>query len=371
MRDKYKKLIFSAFCVFFPLSLQLAAQDAETQAAGPVPGKYSDIGDALKSFANINAKRMAVTGEIGLAWSDAYLGPLINLPPHWGIGISLGANAINSGDFNDLTKMLSLDDINGNLGIPFLPDAHLFPAYAVELRIGGFRSEHFDIGVRFGYLPAALSFFGDYKYTNMNVGGDIRFNINRGYGWSPKMSLSLGFSYVTGSYAIAGYQGTWSDTGKEEDWTPDTVFVSNGSNLEINWKSLAVQVQYSVSKTFQSSGISIYGGLAIGFAPISNTGMAISGADWTYGGRPAMENYETIVDDVKELAGFDDLSLTGDFTGIGFSGTMDPDGVSAVLLTGSAGLSFDFTNKTHLQLGLLFDFFSQGYGLTIGYRWQQ
>jgi len=374
LRHKYKKLIFVGLCAFFSLTLQYAQQI--------IPGKFGDIGKTLRDFTKYNAKRMTVTGDLGLNWSDCYLGPLINLPPHFGFGLTIGMNAIDQAHFNDLTYALffpnSLSDINGNLSIPIFPSAQFFPAYSVEARIGGFRSEHFDIGVRGGYLPEAVSFFDDYKYSNLNLGADIRFNIRRGWGWGPEMSLSLGVTYVKGGYTIEGRNDQWSNR-PNFDEMGDTIFALNGSDVVINWESLAFELQYSVSKRFYIAGISLYGAVGIGYAPVNKAGLYVLGDKFTMTGMtgPTVHDvpaeWSATASALKSAIGFDECTVDygGSEDKFGMRGTMNADPVDCITLTGAGGISLDFGNKTYLQFGLLFDFLSQGYGISIGYRWQQ
>ena len=49
-----------------------------------------DTFTAFNDYAADAGAAMAFIGGMGLAWSDPYIGHLINPIPHWGVGISPG-----------------------------------------------------------------------------------------------------------------------------------------------------------------------------------------------------------------------------------------------------------------------------------------
>ncbi|MDR2343285.1 MAG: hypothetical protein LBD86_01990 [Spirochaetaceae bacterium] len=106
-----------------------------------------DIADDLNEFADDMAGALPFIASIGLGWSDSYIGHLVDITPHWGMGITTGATTLKLGKLNVLLDHFGYQADDGFM------EKQLLPAYTVKVRIGGFRTLPFDIGVKWGWLP--------------------------------------------------------------------------------------------------------------------------------------------------------------------------------------------------------------------------
>ena len=142
---------------------------------------------SLKNFlADINLSLPDSTVS-GVTWSDAYIGQLVSVPPHFGAGLALGVSRFRVSGLKESLKV-----VGQNLPI----DELVFPTLALEGRIGGFILP-FDIGVRFGFLPKVeLQGIGlDY----LHYGADIRYALLKQNILLPNISLGLGYYGTSGN----------------------------------------------------------------------------------------------------------------------------------------------------------------------------
>jgi hypothetical protein len=324
-------------------------------AAIPVfSADLSEIGKAWSEFAADNSNRLPLTADIGLGWSDAYIGQLIDLPPHYGFGATFGMTSLRTEKLNALTDALSLEKME-----PWFAEKQFFPAYVVEARLGGFRDSPFDVGFKAGYWPALFPMFGDIEYNNIMFGGDFRYNLNRGYGWSPKLSVCFGINYLSGYFLKTGYDGVWGS------------LTSGGSDLRITWNTISFLAKIIISKNLFFDNITVFAGLNGGFS-ISETGLALIGDKWTWNGIEAKDmstgTYGAVKNALSGIASGSEWEIKENYGDFGAWGTLSNYTVS---LHTYEGISFDFANDTHLQLALMFDLLNLEFGLSVGYRWQQ
>ena len=206
MREKRKRILVVFFTVYTVLSANAQGQGTTT---GLTVGKFADIGQMLGAFSKNNAGRLNISADMGLNWSDSYIGELIHIPPHFGFGLSLVMNGVKNDNFNRL--------LSETLGTPaidaWFAQKQFFPNYLIECRIGGFRDLPFDIGLKVGYIPTVSFIFSDYGYNNLQFGGDIRYNFLSSYS-GLKMSMSVGVGYVNGYFSKSDYNISWSPTGQ-------------------------------------------------------------------------------------------------------------------------------------------------------------
>ncbi len=139
---------------------------------------------------------------IGNEWSDPYIGALIDVPPHFGVGVTAGIafsplksvlvdvqhiieSAGGSTGINEIDQLLSL----------FIP----LPAYSVDLRFGFTKDIPLEIGIKAGYLPLDFSSFGltGLKFDYLMIGGDIRYAFLKAKNIIiPDIIIGVGYSYV-------------------------------------------------------------------------------------------------------------------------------------------------------------------------------
>jgi len=192
------KKIEKVFCIFAVLLLIAIPAFSQTiPGLGSLQSKANEFTDSL-------ANSLPFNSTMGLNWSDAYIGQILALPPHFGIGFTTGFTTMNIGSINGLLNMFGVhefDDINAG-GLPL-------PGYTVEARIGGFVLP-FDIGVKFGYLKLNPDFINgllktdipDFSMDYMIVGGDIRYALIEGKKQPFRLSVGAGFNYLKGGISM-------------------------------------------------------------------------------------------------------------------------------------------------------------------------
>jgi len=132
---------------------------------------------------------------LGLNWSDAYIGQLLGVPPHFGVGVSAGATTVQADEIKTLLTTLGVDT-------GAFPRIVPIPAAVAEARIGGFLLP-FDIGVKGGYIPPDLGktikdATGGLNLDYLAAGADLRFALIKGNLLLPRVSLGVGVNYMKG-----------------------------------------------------------------------------------------------------------------------------------------------------------------------------
>jgi hypothetical protein len=350
----------------------LAVSGVFAQQNPKVVGKLSDIGSNLNDFAVHNGGRLNITADMGSNWSDIYIGELIHFPPHYGFGFSLAMNGIKAVHLNNL-----LDD---TLGIskmtPIFADKQFFPTYLVEMRIGGFRGAPFDVGIKAGFLPAIPipPVFSDFKYFNMQFGGDFRWCLINSIWSGFRLSLGLAANYLDGYIDYEGYRTQWSDVGQggSAAWTLDPA----GSTMRIGWNTISFNLRLMFQKTFRGSGITLFGSVMAGYG-ITNTKIGFIGDAIEAGGSGSISRImdmngaemKQVENSLKSFVGNNSTWIIGNTDGkFSVMGTIP---YGAIDLHSYEGIAFDFDNDWHVQLALVFDLWSLEYGLSMGFRWQK
>ncbi len=150
-----------------------------------------DLGEyktAVEDFGGEFAKSLPMNSMIGLNWSDAYIGQLLDVPPHFGVGLTMGFTTIPVAAFEDLLKAVDTEVPGDLAGIPL-------PAYAFDARVGGFFIP-FDLGVKFGTVPEIE--IGDTSVEWNLIGVDVRYALLDG-GVLPKLSVGVGYNRLSGT----------------------------------------------------------------------------------------------------------------------------------------------------------------------------
>jgi hypothetical protein len=320
----------------------------------------------LGAFSKNNAGRLNISADMGLNWSDNYIGELIHFPPHYGFGLSFIMNGVKNDNFNRL--------LSETLGTPaikaWFAQKQFFPNYLFECRVGGFRDLPFDVGLKVGYVPTVSFLFSEYGYNNLQFGGDIRFNFLSSY-TGLKMSMSVGAGYVKGYFLTSDYGITWSSDGKS---TGPNALDPKGAEMRVQWDAISFSLKYLIGKTFRGGGFTIFGAAATGYG-VTSTGLQIAGDKMSWsGGAISNLNPSTKWKDIENtlnsqvgngsewrIGGADDgsVSVTGGIKN------------NALALFAQAGIAFDFANDTFFQVSGTFDFLNLEYGFAFSFRWQQ
>ncbi|MDR0451525.1 MAG: hypothetical protein LBH15_00615 [Treponema sp.] len=211
-------VLASAFCVCGPVFSQNVT--------------VNQIYDGTKNFARAMAEALPLNASLGLNWSDAYIGKLIDRPPHFGIGASAGFTTVNAD---------AVHDILGYFGVMLpasLNDFIPLPAYTGELRLGGFGIP-FDIGFKAGYLPS-LELGQGTELRYFQIGGDFRYGILQDRG--PIPGLSAGF----GAYHLSGRIG--ADLPNQRLQLRGAEILINNSRGDFTWQSTTLELKAQISK---------------------------------------------------------------------------------------------------------------------------
>ena len=190
--------------------------------------------DSFLDDINRNLPDAAVSGG---AWSDGYIGQLIALPPHLGVGISCGVSrfplsslasaASAAGASIDIPSALSL-------GGGFLINP------AIELRVGGFVLP-FDIGARFSMLASDGWYGIDLEYYTFSI--DLRYAVIKENVVLPGIVVGIGWYRTWGSI---GYDFDAADLAANAGFDiPDT----GTKRLGLDFKTDVFELRAQVSKS--------------------------------------------------------------------------------------------------------------------------
>lgn len=154
-------------------------------SAASAQTNISDLTDGLTTFVEDATGSLPFAATAGMDWSDAYIGNIVAVPPHFGVGVVLGTTTLPGQAVKPLIEALG-----GELTTSDVP----LPMAAVNARIGGVLLP-FDVGLRVGIVPSGLS-FGDYTVTYQNFGLDARWAFFQGEPVLPTVSVGAGFGYL-------------------------------------------------------------------------------------------------------------------------------------------------------------------------------
>jgi hypothetical protein len=214
--------------VFVVLFMLVFSFSATAQNVDQIIGAFED-------FADDAAPSIPMLSDVGLRWSDAYIGGF----PHFGVGTTVGFVVVPMDDVDGFFTTLGVTDIPKELsdlgGIPI-------PATSVEARIGGFILP-FDIGIKAGYIPEALkeNMASGVAVDYSMVGFDLRYRLVKEGLLMPEVSVGGGYTYLEGTVSTS--VGTADDI---FDGT-NTLFI-NQPDIFFGWRSSVLDAKVQVSK---------------------------------------------------------------------------------------------------------------------------
>jgi hypothetical protein len=319
----------------------------------PVSAQVNDttitkLEGAINDAATILGKAMITNSGFGLNWSDAYIGQLIGLPPHFGIGASAGFTAIPLSKLDSIYKEFDKDGIDStSMPVDFLP----LPGVAGEIRLGGFFLP-FDIGIK--ALPLPEMDIGDIKLKYLMVGGDFRYALMQEKGWKPDISVGIGLTYTDVNLsssigdkteiALEGLTGLGSYSSQKLEITaPQLDFSMNNITLDLK---IQVSKKIFIITPYLGLGAS-YGWSTVDFG--ASTAV-------TYNNGPPTPQ---LINDIANVTG---ISLSG----TGLEKTVKYNGFG---LRGFGGLSLDIF-VLRIDVTGLYDILNGYWGAGVGVRIQ-
>ena len=357
--------LLSVFVLFFSIFVSSPVSGAIFYDANdPDPDdvttrSLTNLANKLESLTVDLGGAMSFASSMGLGWSNATIGPLIDIPPHGGIGLTLGATSLKVGKLQKFSRVFFGDAASSERFKELFGEKIFLPSYVIEARIGGFRTFRFDIGLKGGYIPSVPLYKESTSYEMMIFGGDLRFRILPDWGIQPGLSLGIEVDYVGGGFS-SNINNTFTSTGGD-------LVTGAGAKGEIRWSAWTFSAKFAMSKTFWEPPITIFAGLKGGVS-LTNTVYKITGDNITFGGTPlsSMPNSDVKItkDNLQGYAGKG--TFDADFNFI--SSSMD--GISIAFNT-YEGAAIRFDNRMHLQLAVMFDFINLEYGANIAFRYQQ
>jgi hypothetical protein len=309
----------------------------------PVPAVSQSIipslGDIQKNVDNFSEKlalSLPFNAAMGLNWADAHIGQFLGLPPHFGVGVSMGFTTIDGGSMGDLLHRFNID-------LPIDIGGYPIPGYAVEGRIGGFVLP-FDVGLKFGYLPIKPE---NLELDYFLIGGDVRYALLKETLVLPAISVGMGYNYLNGGLAIKiGEDRSFS---YKDISGGDQTLTLSAPKVGLLWETSGLDFKAQISKSFLV--ITPYLGIGLSHA-WSRAGYEVqttlSGAD---------------LDKIKKIMG--NYGIT-DITANGLSSIVEITGWSGRLF---GGLSFNLP-LFKIDLTGMFNFADARYGVALGLRFQ-
>lgn len=338
---KKTKTLAAAFAVIALASASLYAADYKIPIS---EDKKTEIANGLNAFAGnilVAAPQAATQQNV---WADAYIGKLFpSLPPHFGVGISLGGTKMDmtrlkdaatafEGMINDFVPDSGdssiTDQLKGTVDFGSIPDIFVMPTVSIDARIGGIFLP-FDIGISAMMTNPSLfsvdlsdpnsltsmsapmnfnafGFNGSADYLTLGI--DIRYCVLDGGVILPKVSVGAGYNITKGSFGIS------SDKSGVD------------ANMNLSFNTQVIYVQAEVSKSIMIA--TVFGGAR---ALVSNTSTSWA---WNINGTKSLGGNNLII------SGEDSGSCNADTTSSTYQdGKWDFSGVQPQLY---AGVGFNF-----------------------------
>lgn len=338
--------ILCLFAVIFLLAVPVFSQIPEFG--------LGDLQDKVNGFTDALANSLPFNSTMGLNWSDAYIGQLFALPPHFGIGITTGFTTMDFGSLNGLLNMFDIHELDDlNVG------GFVLPGYTLDARIGGFVLP-FDIGVKFGYLKLTPDFLNnllqtdipDFTMDYMLLGADLRYALLPGKTIPFKVSVGVGFNYLKGgiSMPVPGIDEISFRI------APNRTLNIPTPELALDWETKSLD--FKAQASFKVLIITPYVGVgathawsSAGYGVTSNINVKDDN------GNPV--NLDSVINAIESFG----------ITGVSSNGFSHSAEVTGWSFRAFGGLSFNLP-FVKFDLTGLYDFISQCYGFTFGIRVQ-
>jgi hypothetical protein len=347
MQIRKKRLLTAIFIVlaFFFNSVRGFTQQSDLRE---LSNDLSDIADDV-------AGALPFMATIGLNWADNYIGQLVDIPPHWGIGLTVGATTLKIDRLNALLSKFGYESDDS------FSSKQLLPAYVLETRIGGFKGYPFDIGVKWGWLPYMPLFNNSINYESVIYGVDFRWELMTDRPMFPGLSVGLEIDRATGGLR------------RDASLTIPTSALSSiniqGGTAGVVWEAWVFDLKLLVSKKFWVPRLNVFGGLRLGVA-ITKTGYIFADGNsifiqGSFLSDKSDGDRETIQSALQAESG---NTTTFEVTEDHIIGWIDAVGIDFNVYQ---GVSIRFTNMTNLTASLMFDIVHFEMGANISFKYQQ
>lgn len=370
----------------FPLMVVLLSGVSGAQAL-----ELGKVKDTFKLFGEDLAPRLPLTAAVGANWSDAYIGSLLGVPPHFGVGLNVGGAFIPVDGLKTLIQSFA-----PATAVPAYFQAGVpVPALVADARIGGLILP-FDVGLKVGFLPDAVKSLVNSNSFNLDYlmyGADIRYAVIQENPLLPGVSVGAGYTYLKttlgfrpyggnislGSVPYGEYNGTPADTS-------DDTLVTNGSlrltdpELRANWETSVVDFKLHVDKNLvflmPYAGV----GASLGLSQAGGglyTSLQYLKADGTtavtdINGTPLTGS--SLVTALKNAAAAADqangTNLAGSLPDLDTQGISSLTALNAWSFRLYGGTSINIIPFTRIDLQLMYDLVGKGYGGSLGLRLQ-
>lgn len=161
--------------------------------------ELKDFETGLSTFSTDFASVLSYNATVGNHWADSYIGQLLAIPPHFGVGLAAGFTSI---PLDSVTALFgaagaSVPDALATIGLPV-------PAAAVSLKIGGIILP-FDIGIKAMILPESLSSTLESLGLNATYklfGANLRYNLLKEKLLLPEIAVGAGYNRLSGGISM-------------------------------------------------------------------------------------------------------------------------------------------------------------------------
>ena len=170
-------------------------------AEDPATFNTDNISTGLDDFTFSLIKTAPSTVSHQNMWASAYIGQLLDLPPHLGGGVSFGMAQLKTDGLATVFKEMGLTYDVKNLFLPTL---------TFDARIGGLFIP-FDLGVHGMMIKNPLEFNIQETVFSIDygtVGADVRIPLIKEEGALPNLSIGAGYAYSKGNAGINVKEGT-------------------------------------------------------------------------------------------------------------------------------------------------------------------
>jgi hypothetical protein len=310
--------------------------------------------NSIEDFSDDLAAVLPINSTLGLNWNDAYIGQILGVPPHFGIGISSGFTTVPYGPLKTILNDIapgSSGNIPGfikSMGIPI-------PAAVVEARVGGFILP-FDVGLKVGFMNFKAGDDLDADY--FLVGGDIRYCLLEQKIAIPKISIGIGYNYAKSNITLGGtLEDTRIDTSANQTMSGLGVnsLTVTSPDFYLEWETKVIDLKAQASWNFIILEPSIGLGASYGMSRVS------AGAESRL---YAYANGSTTPITPQQIAALGGLGYDVNSAGIGYTNNVNS---MSYRIFGGLGVKILLVR---LDLGLMYGLNTGSWGANLGARVQ-